>query len=144
MTRIYTTGGNSKPFLRSTEVSDSIVQEMTDKYKDINTDSVDVIIEKELDPLRKSHEPLYVRTTESSVMIGYKSHDGWISVLTYNRNKEKWHPDIIEEPYYFDSALKYADMSHIHDYNTQKEFAREEFIKDDGLKWFKSNKSHSF
>lgn len=143
MTRVYTSGGTSMPLLRSAEVTEDIVSEMIAEHDKANTESVDVIVEKELTPLKESHDPLSVRATDRSVMIGYRSHDGWYAILTYNRQKEEWYTDIIGSPCYFDSSLQYADISHIHTYENKKEFARNEFVEDDGVKWFETNKSNS-
>lgn len=143
MTRVYTTGDASKP-LRSAEVSEDLVDEIIQAHNNANIDSFSVILERELDPLKQTHAALKIRGSDSSVSIGYVSQDGWNPIATYNRNNKKWYTKIMEKDYYFDASLKYIDLSHIHDYEKQEEFVKNEFVKNDGLKWIKEKESNGF
>lgn len=137
MTRIYTTGKNSKPIL-SGEVKDSIIEDLTTEYKDVveHTDnSTSLTLTKDLDPLVSTHGNLKIKITETSISIGHYTHNGWDSVCSYNRKREEWHDNIDKKDYYFDYSLLMVNISNIHSYDTNRVFAENEFVGNDGQKW---------
>ena len=140
MTRIYTYG---KQTLRSAEVTEQDVEDFIETHtKIINTDTVDksvsVTLKETLPSVYANHDKLVLRVTDTSVSIGYNSHDGWCSINDYNRNTGEWHRDIFSKTAFIDPAIKYINISHT--YDTDREFATAEFMGSDGQEWLQMKK----
>lgn len=144
MTRIYTTG--SLNVLRSAKIPENLVKEVREDYEnvvsEVDSNSYDLILTKDLEPLVESNGNLKVKVTDSSVLIGYYSHNGWFSVCSHNSDRG-WYDDIDNKEVYFDAPLMMRDFSNIQKYEDDEEMAENEFFGDDGEKWIKWRENES-
>lgn len=148
MTRVYTSGKNEIPLI-SGYVHQKSLQDIIDEYNYIidetDEDKYDLTISKELDSIKNHHGTLKLKMYGDVISLGYKSHDGWCSISTYNVNQSRWYNEgFLDKEYFFDGSLLIINYDRLDNYDDMYEFAESEFAYEDGAEWLSWKKDMGF
>lgn len=124
---------NDKKLL-STEITQQEIKDIYQKYNEIQDECVySVSLKKELKPLKNNHGNLYLKQDKNTI-IYYGNMENIYVIGHYDINKKSWSEKITKNVI-FDHSLLFLATHELDEYNSEKEFAKQEFLDDDGELW---------